>query len=115
MDLEPTYGAPVSVQIRFQLNVAVAADPAFPPLSALKPGYTVAPLFWAQEGFAAPDPAGARLLGLALRAPAAVAVAMPAGALAAALVCVAVAMALAVRRAGVENYAVVPSKESVAI
>ena len=62
VDLEPHLGAPVGVQIRFQLNMLITPDAAFPPLSNLTEKLTVLPIFWAQEGFKQP-PAGIALLG----------------------------------------------------
>lgn len=51
IDLEPHLGALVGVQARFQLNIVIRPDPAFPPLKNLKNAVTVLPIFWAQEGY----------------------------------------------------------------
>ena len=39
------------MQIRFQVNLLVRRDEAFPPLANLQQNMTVLPIFWAQEGY----------------------------------------------------------------
>ena len=56
LDLEPQLGAPVGIQIRFQLNLLIQRDPDFPPLANLGKNLTVLPIFWAQEGYDLPPP-----------------------------------------------------------
>ena len=56
LDLEPQLGAPVGVQIRFQLNLIIESDQDFPPLANLAKNLTVLPIFWAQEGYELPPP-----------------------------------------------------------
>ena len=51
IDLEPHLGALVGAQARFQLNLVIRQDPAFPPLANLTDSVTVVPIFWAQEGY----------------------------------------------------------------
>ena len=51
IDLEPTMGAPLSIQVRFQVNLVIEPDSNFPPLSNITSPLTVLPTFWAQEGF----------------------------------------------------------------
>jgi len=69
IDLEPHLGALVGVQARFQLNLVVRPDPAFPPLANLSDPVTVIPIFWAQEGYNHLTPASMQKLNLALMLP----------------------------------------------
>ena len=69
LDLEPTFGNPVSYHVRFQVNLLLERDPAFPPLRNITaPGTTVLPMFWAQEGFQDPGRANLSLMWLVLNA-----------------------------------------------
>ena len=51
IDLEPHLGALLGAQARFQLNLVIRQDSAFPPLANLTNSVTVVPMFWAQEGY----------------------------------------------------------------
>ena len=51
LDLEPHLGALLGVQARFQLNLILRPDRAFPPLANLTHPITVLPIFWVQEGY----------------------------------------------------------------
>ena len=51
IDLEPHLGALLGVQARFQLNLILRPDRAFPPLANLTHPITVLPIFWVQEGY----------------------------------------------------------------
>merc|ERR1711997_304390 len=39
------------MEIRFQVNLLLRRDSAFPPLANLQQDFTVIPIFWAQEGY----------------------------------------------------------------
>ena len=69
IDLEPHLGALVSVQARFQLNIVLRADSAFPPLAHLSDPVTVIPIFWAQEGYNQLQSKSMQKLNLALMLP----------------------------------------------
>ncbi len=69
IDLEPHLGAPVGAQVRFQLNMMITPDPAFPPLRNLTENRTVLPIFWAQEGFDRAPPGSMFKMELALLLP----------------------------------------------
>lgn len=69
VDLEPHLGALVGVQGRFQLNLVVRQDTAFPPLSNLTEAVTVIPVFWAQEGYDVLPDSAMQKLKLALMLP----------------------------------------------
>jgi len=51
LDMEPSLGVPLRINVRFQLNILLRPDPAFPPLAKLKRPLTVQPLLWAVEGY----------------------------------------------------------------
>ena len=78
VDLDPVLGGTLSIKARFQMNLVLERDSAFPPLEKLPVGkwimqssladnlthvyynsiltkVTVLPLFWVEEGFDAPD------------------------------------------------------------
>lgn len=69
IDLEPHLGALVGAQARFQLNLVVRRDAAFPPLANLSRPVTVIPLFWLQEGYEKLPSAAMQKLKLALMLP----------------------------------------------
>ena len=51
LDLEPHLGAMLGAQARFQVNIILRPDQAFPPLANLTNPVTVLPVFWLQEGY----------------------------------------------------------------
>jgi len=51
LQLEPNLGAPVQAKIRFQLNIMVQPDKAYPPMANLTQPLTVLPILWAEEGY----------------------------------------------------------------
>ena len=73
LDLDPTTGTPLAMQIAFQANLVLDGDPAFPPLASLGSNRTVLPLLWAREGFEALDGGSQAMLKAALAVPAAAA------------------------------------------
>ena len=69
VSLDPELGVPVSAQVRFQLNLHLRRDAAFPPLSRLPKTPVVLPLLWAQEGFDSLGGWRVAMLKMALAAP----------------------------------------------
>ena len=57
------------MQIRFQVNLMLRRDMAFPPLANLQKNLTVVPLFWAQEGYNTVPDSSLRLMDLAILTP----------------------------------------------
>ena len=69
MEIEPNLGVPVNMQIRFQVNLLLQRDTAFPPLAHLKQDFSVLPLFWAQEGYDTIPDSTLTLIDVAILAP----------------------------------------------
>lgn len=71
LDLEPSLGGSLAIQMRLQVNLVVERDENFPPLANLssEEDLTVLPMFWVQEGFDSPDRGSLIKLYLALQAP----------------------------------------------
>ena len=69
IEIEPTLGVPVNMQIRFQVNLLLRQDSAFPPLSNLQQDFTVLPIFWAQEGYETVPDSTLALMDFAILAP----------------------------------------------
>ena len=69
MEIEPNLGVPVSMQIRFQVNLLLQRDSAFPPLANLREDLTVLPIFWAQEGYDTVPDSTLTLMDVAILAP----------------------------------------------
>ena len=57
------------MQIRFQVNLLLSRDEAFPPLKNLQQDFTVLPLFWAQEGYTSLSDSTLTLMDFAIIAP----------------------------------------------
>ena len=104
IDLEPTTGTPVAMQVAFQANIIVEKDAAFPPLANLSQDRSVVPIIWAREGFTGLDGGGAALLRLAMVLPDAAAYGAPC--LCLALACGALAAYVRRREKGGEDEAV---------
>ena len=69
IEIEPTLGVPVNMQIRFQVNLLLNRDSAFPPLAKLQNDLTVLPVFWAQEGYNTVPDSTLMLMDFAILAP----------------------------------------------
>ena len=90
VEVDPKLSTPITIKARFQLNLIIRKDSAFPPLQNLpleEGGVAVLPMLWASEGFHMPDEQGFLPLYLALNAPDVVAVALPLSLLVAAVLC----------------------------
>ena len=57
------------MQIRFQVNLLVRRDAAFPPLANLQQNMTVLPIFWAQEGYDTVPDSTLTMMEIAILAP----------------------------------------------
>ena len=57
------------MQIRFQVNLLVRRDEAFPPLANLQQNMTVLPIFWAQEGYDTVPDSTLTMMEIAILAP----------------------------------------------
>jgi len=69
IEIEPKLGVPVNMQIRFQVNLLLNRDSAFPPLANLSSDLTVLPIFWAQEGYNTVPDSTLMLMDFAILAP----------------------------------------------
>ncbi|TRY75075.1 hypothetical protein TCAL_08572 [Tigriopus californicus] len=77
IDVEPTFGAPLSIKIRFQVSLLLERDSDFPPLTNLTSQQTLLPVFWVEEGFGSPPDRELTILQLGLHLPFYVAVGLP--------------------------------------
>ena len=90
VEVDPALSTPITIKARFQLNLIIRKDSAFPPLQNLplpEGGVSVLPMLWASEGFHMPDEQGFLPLYIALNLPDVVTVAFPLGLLLAAVLC----------------------------
>ena len=69
IEIEPNLGVPVNMQIRFQVNLLLRRDSAFPPLANLQQDLTVIPIFWAQEGYDTVPDSTLTLMDIAILSP----------------------------------------------
>ena len=90
VEVDPLLSTPITIKARFQLNLVIRKDSAFPPLQNLpleESGVAVLPMLWASEGFHMPDEQGFLPLYVALNLPDVATVALPLGVLLAAVLC----------------------------
>ena len=90
VEVDPALSTPITIKARFQLNLIIRKDSAFPPLQNLpleEGEVSVLPMLWASEGFHMPDEQGFLPLYVALNAPDVVTVAFPLSLLLAAVLC----------------------------
>ena len=69
IEIEPNLGVPVNMEIRFQVNLLLRRDSAFPPLANLQQDFTVIPIFWAQEGYSTVPDSTLTLMDFAILSP----------------------------------------------
>lgn len=77
IDVEPTFGAPLSIKIRFQVSLLLERESNFPPLTKLTSQQTLLPVFWVEEGFSSPPDKELTILQFGLHLPFYVAVGLP--------------------------------------
>ena len=70
IDRQPEMGVPLSMRVRFQVNLLLEQDSNFPPISTLNSGRVALPVFWAEEGIDGPAPSDLDKLYLVLKLPA---------------------------------------------
>jgi len=68
IDVEPTFGFPLAIRPRFQLNAIMRKDPAVDVLSGFVDELVV-PFLWAQDGFSEPSEEMANAMKLGLKVP----------------------------------------------